>query len=103
MSSRESNLWYDVMKDEMNSMASNGVWDLIELPNGLKSISCKWVYKTNKDLLGNIESYKARFIAKGFTQKEGINYKEIFSIVSNKDSLCIILTLVAYFDLELHQ
>jgi len=103
MSFSESNLWYDVMKDEMNSMASNGVWYLVELPNGLKAISCKWVYKTKKDLLGNIESYKARLIAKGFTQKEGINYKEILSIVSNKDSLRIILVLVAYFDLELHQ
>ena len=103
MSSRESNLWYDAMKDEMNSMASNGVWDLVELPNGLKVIGCKWVFKTKKDSLGNIERYKARLVAKGFTQKEGINYKEIFSLVSNEDSLCIILALVAYFDLELHQ
>jgi len=103
MSSRESNLWYDAMKDEMNSMASNGVWDLVELPNGLKAIGCKWVFKTKKDSLGNIERYKARLISKGFTQKEGINYKEIFSLVSNEDSLRIILALVAYFDLELHQ
>jgi len=103
MSSRESNLWYDAMKDEMNSMASNGVWDLVELPNGLKVIGCKWVFKTKKDSLGNIERYKARLVAKGFTQKEGINYKEIFSLVSNEDSLHIILALVAYFDLELHQ
>ena len=103
MSSRESNLWYDAMKDEMNSMASNGVWDLVELPNGLKAIGCKWVFKIKKDSLGNIERYKARLIAKGFTQKEGINYKEIFSLVSNEDSLRIILALVAYFDLELHQ
>ena len=103
MSSRESNLWYDAMKDEMNSMASNGVWDLVELPNGLKVIGCKWVFKTKKDSLGNIERYKARLVAKGFTQKEGINYKEIFSLVSNEDSLCIILALVDYIDLELHQ
>lgn len=103
MSSRESNLWYDAMKDEMNSMASNGVWDLVELPNGLKAIGCKWVFKTKKDSLGNIERYKARLVAKGFTQKEGIVYKETFSPVSKKDSLRIILALVAYFDLELHQ
>ena len=41
MSCRESNLWYNAMKEEMNSMTSNGVWDLVELPNGAKAIGCK--------------------------------------------------------------
>ena len=100
---KESNLWYDAMKDEMNSMASNGVWNLVELPGGAKAIGCKWVFKTNKDSLGNIERYKARLIAKGFTQNEGIDYNETFSPVSKKDSLHIIMTLVAHFDLELQQ
>ncbi|RVW23420.1 Retrovirus-related Pol polyprotein from transposon TNT 1-94 [Vitis vinifera] len=91
------------MKDEMNSMASNGVWNLVELPNGAKAIGCKWVFKTKKDSLGNIERYKARLVAKGFTQNEGIDYKETFSPVSKKDSLRVIMTLVAHFDLELQQ
>ena len=58
------------MKDEMNSMTSNGVWNLVELPNGAKSIGCKWVFKTKKDSLGNIERYKARLVAKGFTKND---------------------------------
>ena len=49
ISCKESNLWYDAMKDEMNSMASNGVWNLVELPDGAKAIGCKWVFKTKKD------------------------------------------------------
>ena len=53
--------------------------------------------------MGNIERYKARPIAKGFTQNEGINYKETFSSVSKKDSLRIILALVAHFEFELQQ
>ena len=53
--------------------------------------------------MGNIEIYKARVIAKGLTQNEGIDYKETFSPVSKKDSLRIIMTLVAHFDLELQQ
>ena len=58
----------------MNSMKSNDVWDLIELPNGTRPIGCKWVYKTKKDSLGNIKIYKVRLIAKRFTQREGIDY-----------------------------
>ena len=54
------------MKEEMNSMAFNRVWDLVELPDGIKSMGCKWVFKTKKDSLGNIERHKARLVAKGF-------------------------------------
>ncbi|CAL9098155.1 unnamed protein product [Musa textilis] len=103
MSCKESDLWYNAMKEEINSMKSNEVWDLVELPNEAKAISCKWVFKTKKDSLGNIYRHKARLVVKGFTQKEGIDYTETFSPVSKKDSLRIILALVAHFDLELQQ
>ena len=73
------------------------------LPKGAKTIGCKWVYKTKKDSLANIERYKARLVAKRFTQNEGINYKETLSLVSTKDSLRIILALIAHFDYELQQ
>ncbi|KAL6329954.1 hypothetical protein AAG906_039869 [Vitis piasezkii] len=56
-----------VQTNEMSSMRCNDVWDLVELPNGAKAIGCKWVFKTKKDSLGNIERYKARLVAKGFT------------------------------------
>ena len=91
------------MKEEMNSMASNRVWDLVELPDGIKAIGCKWVFKTKKDSLGNIERHKARLVAKGFNEREGIDYTKTFSHVSKKDSLRIIMALVAHFDFDLHQ
>lgn len=60
-------------------------------------------FKTKRDSKGNIEQYKAQLIAKGFAQKDDINYKEIFSFVSIKKSFRIIMALVAHFYLQLHQ
>ncbi|RVX07895.1 Retrovirus-related Pol polyprotein from transposon TNT 1-94 [Vitis vinifera] len=101
--SSDSEKWIEAMKDEMKSMKDNGVWDLVELPKGVKPIGCKWIFKTKRDSKGNIVRYKARLVAKGFTQKEDIDYKETFSPVSSKDSFRIIMALVAHYDLELHQ
>ncbi|RVW63854.1 Retrovirus-related Pol polyprotein from transposon TNT 1-94 [Vitis vinifera] len=101
--SSDSEKWIEAMKDEMKSMKDNGVWDLVELPEGVKSIGCECIFKTKRDSKGNIVRYKARLVAKGFTQKEGIDYKETFSPVSSKDSFRIIMTLVAHYNLELHQ
>ncbi|KAL6311270.1 hypothetical protein AAG906_016241 [Vitis piasezkii] len=89
--SSDSEKWIEAMKDEMKSMKDNGVWDLVELPKGVKPIGCKWIFKTKRDSKGNIVRYKARLVAKG-----------IFT-VSSKDSFRIIMALVAHYDLELHQ
>ena len=83
-------------------MQDNDVWVLVLLPKGEKPISCKWIFKTKRDSKGDVERYKARLVAKGCTQNEGIDFKEIFSTVLTKDSFRIVMTLVAYFDLELH-
>jgi len=101
--SKESMEWINAMKEELKSMQQNEVWDLVELPHGCKRVGCKWVFKTKHDSSGNIERYKARLVAKGYTQKDGVDYKETFSPVSKKDSLRIIMALVAHYDLELHQ
>ena len=91
------------MNVEIKSMEDNDVWDLVPLPEDVKPIGCKLVFKTKRDSKGDVERYKARLVAKGYTQKEGINYKETFSPFSLKDSFRTIMALVAHFDLELHQ
>jgi hypothetical protein len=102
MRSAHSSKWLEATKDEMKSMSTNRVCDLEEILKGAKIVGCKCVYKTKCDSKGNIERFKARLVAKRFTQREGIDYTKIFSLVSCNDSLRIIMALVAYYDLELH-
>ena len=61
------------------------------------------MFKTKRDAKGHVEIYKARLVAKSYSQQECIDFKETLSPVSTKDSLRIIMALVAHFDLELHQ
>ena len=103
VSCENSAKWVEAMEEELKSMSSNDVWDLVDIPNGVKPVGCKWVYKTKRDSKGNVERFKARLVAKGFTQKEGVDYNETFSPVSKKDSFRIVMALVAHYDLELHQ
>jgi Reverse transcriptase (RNA-dependent DNA polymerase) len=69
----------------------------------VKPIGCKWIFKIKNDSEGNVERYKARLVAKRFTQKEGIDFTKTFLSMSMKNSFKIIMTLVTHFDLELHQ
>jgi len=94
--------WINVMHDELTSMSDNDVWDLMELSVGCKPVGCKWVFKSKRDPSGKIERYKAKLIAKGYSQREGIDYKETFSPVSTKDAFRVAMAFVAYFNLELH-
>jgi hypothetical protein len=101
MRSVHSSKWLEAMEDEIRSMSINKIWDLEEIPKGTKTVGYKWAYKTKCDSKGNIERFKARLMAKGFMQREGINYTQTFSPIN--DSLRIIMALVMHYDLELHQ
>ena len=66
-------------------------------------VSSKWIYKTQNTANGSIEKYKARFVAQGFSQKEGIDYKEFFSLIARYTSIRTILSLAAMMKWKVHQ
>ena len=77
-----SSKWELAMKDEMNSLLGNQTWKLTELPVGKKVLHNKWVYRIKNEHDGS-KRYKARLVVKGFQQKEGIDYTDIFSSCEN--------------------
>ena len=66
--SPQSNFWIDAMKYEMISMSHNKMWSLVDLPVGYRPIGCKWVFMTKSDAKGQVEIYKARLVAKDYSQ-----------------------------------
>jgi len=69
------------MKKEIKALEENETWILTDLPHGKQPIGCKWVYKIKYNVKGDVERYKARLIAKGYTQLKGIDYLDTFSLV----------------------
>ena len=76
----------------------------MELPKEKRAIGCKWVYK-KKEVVSEKEGekFKARLVAKGYSQRKGVNYDEIFSLVVRHTFIKIMLGLVAHFDMQLEQ
>ena len=90
------------MKDEMDSLLRNQTWELTELPSGKKALHNKWVYRV-KNVHDGSKRYKARLVVKGFQQKQGIDYSEIFSPVVKITTIRLVLAMVATEDLFLEQ
>ena len=77
MVSPDSTKWLEAMKSEMGSMYENKVWTLVDLPDDRRAIQNKWIIKRKTDADGSGTIYKARLIAKGFRQVQGVDYDEI--------------------------
>lgn len=103
MASSEASKWQVAMDKEMNSLYKQEVWELVPLPKGAKAISTRWVFRVKLDEHGNVDKYKARLVVKGFSQREGIDFNQTFSPVVRYDTLRIIISLAAAYNLELKQ
>jgi hypothetical protein len=96
-------VWKDAMGEEYQSIVKNDVWDVVPRPKEKSIVSSKWIYKTKHAADGSIEKYNARFLARGFSQKEGIDYEETFSPMVRYTSIKTILSLAAVMKWKVHQ
>jgi hypothetical protein len=91
------------MQQEYSSIMDNGTWELVELPLGRVVVNIMWIYKVKSDTAGDVSRCKARFVAKGCSQRTGLDYTETLFHVIRMASLRLFLAIAAARDLELCQ
>ena len=96
-------VWKEAMQEEYNSIIKNNIWEVVSKPAGKSIVSSKWIFKLKHAADGNIEKYKAIFVSRGFSQKEGIDYDETFAPVARYTSICTIISLVSIFGWKMYQ
>ena len=99
MNDRDKDQWIKAMNLEMESMYFNSVWALVDLPEGVKPIGYKWIYKRKRYSAGKVQTFKARLITKGYTQREGVDYEETFSLVAMLKFIRILLSIATYYEI----
>jgi hypothetical protein len=102
-SSLDANLWKEAVQSEMDSIMSNGTWEVVDRPYGCRPVGCKWVFKKKLRPDGTIEKYKARLVAKGYTQKEEEDYFDTYSPVAHLTTIQVLLSLATSHGLFVHQ
>ena len=103
LSSSEKEKWEDAMQKELESLENNDVLDLVDLPEGRRVVGSRWVFKRKVGSNGIVERYKARLVARGYSQKFGEDYDETFSPLVRFESIRMIVSLAAHHRLQLHQ
>ncbi|GJS37974.1 retrotransposon protein, putative, ty1-copia subclass [Tanacetum coccineum] len=98
---KEHELGDHAMNAEMQSMKDNQVWNLVDLPPNYKTVGSKWLFKKKTDMDGNIHTYKARLVAKSFTQTNGFKFEESLSPVADIKAIRILIAIASYYDYEI--
>jgi len=103
MESEEKRKWLDAMKDEMKSLHDNHTFDLVKLPKGKGALDNTWIYRVKHESNSTSPRYKARLVVKGYSQRKGVDFNEIFSPMVKMSSIRTMLSLTSTLDLEVEQ
>ncbi|CAL1392755.1 unnamed protein product [Linum trigynum] len=103
MNDEDKQRWIEAMQDEMDSLYENNTFELVKLPKGKRALKNKWVFKIKHDEHNRQPRLNARLVVKGFSQRKGIDFDEIFSPVVKMTSIRTVLGLAASLDLEVEQ
>ncbi|GJU18410.1 putative ribonuclease H-like domain-containing protein [Tanacetum coccineum] len=94
---------FDAMQEELIQFKIQKVWTLVDLPNGKKGIGTKWVYRNKKDKRGIVVRNKARLVAQGYKQEEGINYDKVFAHVARVEAIRLFLSIASFMNFPVYQ
>ena len=95
--------WVEAMHDELLQFQRNDVWTLVPRQEGEHIIGTKWIFRNKIDKEGNVIRNKARLVAQGYSQMEGVDYDETFSSVARMESIRILLALACQLKFKLYQ
>jgi hypothetical protein len=97
------NDWILAMQEELNQFTRNDVWDLVPKPKGFNIIGTKWVFRNKLSEQGEVVRNKARLVAQGYSQQEGIDYTETFAPVARLESIRLLISFAVNHDITLYQ
>ena len=103
MTSRDVAFWKETINNEMDSVLPNNSWVLVDLPIGSKPIKCKWVFRKKYNTNGSIQAFNARLVANGFTQKEGVDYFDTYTLMARITYIKVLFALASIYKLHVHQ
>lgn len=101
--SEHAEQWKEAADSEFKSLMDNNTWELVDLPEGRETIGCKWVFKVKHTSDGQVERFKGRLVAKGYSQRPGIDYDETFSPVVRFSSIRSLLAFAVQHNMVVHQ
>lgn len=98
-----ANQWKKATDSEYDSLINNGTWELVPPPNNKNIVGSRWVFKVKHNSDGTVNRFKARLVAQGYSQSEGIDYQEVFSPVVRNTTIRSLLAVANIYNWEIHQ
>jgi hypothetical protein len=103
LKNKDAEQWMKAVNTEIDALQRNETWDLVELPKDRKAISCKWIFKVKLDQSGKVDCYKARLVARGYSQEYLLDYNETFAPVVRFNSIRTLIAWAANASMKIHQ